>query len=116
MGFRMKSPIERSVVRVDLALPQPQYGMKLNDFIRQLGAALSEVPAEFRAKVECDLNKYTDYDCPMADIEAWYLRPETDDEWSARKAKHAAQLRHAEESERATLAALQAKYGSARQG
>ena len=113
---RMKAPIERSVVKVDLALPQPQYGMELGNFIQQLESALSEVPAEFRATVKCELNKYTDYDCAMADFEAWYYRPETDEEWAARKARHAAQQRHTEESERATLAALQAKYESARQG
>lgn len=112
----MKAPTERSIVKVELSVPTVGYGTSLVDFMEALDTAMADVPDEFQDKVECHIHSWTEYDTPMAEFEAWYWRPETDEEWTERVARFNQQYAEMEAEERSQLARLQAKYGSARQG
>lgn len=77
---------------------------------------IDRIPAEHRQNAKIEFSSEGDY-CGghSPHIEITYLRPETDDQFASRVQREAQQAefdaRRKEHHERATLAALQAKYG-----
>lgn len=77
---------------------------------------IDRIPAEHRQNAKIDFSSEGGYYGEHSPhIEITYLRPETDDQFSSRAQREAQQAeidaRRKEQQERATLAALQAKYG-----
>lgn len=69
------------------------------------------VPEEFRAAARCKIYAISGYeDFHYASIKVTYLRPETDTEWTERKADVERRQQYAEARARAAYEAMKAKY------
>ena len=82
-------------------------------FVAWFQERIERIPAEYRATATIELGTQSGYygDSSVS-IEITYRRPETDEQFAARLAHDEAQNRSRTEQERATLAALLAKYGA----
>lgn len=86
-----------------------------SDFLEWLDDLVKAVPAEDRNRVTIEFDSTPSYyDSHYACVEVTYRRPETDDEWEARKMRVTAEWAAHEEAQKqkelAALAALKAKY------
>lgn len=85
---------------------------KLPDFMAWLAEHINRIPEEYRASAEIEIDSRGSYeDSHYATIKISYVRPETDEEWDARKANVMSRVRQAEEQERKAYEALKAKFG-----
>lgn len=105
---------KRETVRVPI-LSDAEPPETVEGVIEWLKGLLSDVPAEYRAAVAFEFNKYgSDYDTACGEISIYYDRPETDEEMNARIAReNEAERARAEDRERAdreALVALKHKY------
>ena len=84
----------------------------LAGFIAWAEGLLDDIPEEYRATATVEIGSVGSYyDSHYANIEVTYRRPETDEEWEARKKSVMDRANAAEEEERRILAQLKAKYG-----
>ncbi len=83
----------------------------LVDVIDRLQRLLEEVPLEFRDTAQLDFNSVSSYyDSHYCEIEIIYRRPETDEEWEARKADLDKRVRAYETQQRMEFEALKKKF------
>jgi len=87
---------------------------KLSDAIEWLIKFLHQVPPRFRDSATIEIGSKSRYESTYATIEIKYWRPETELETGRREIDIAYLQSRQEAQERATLAALQAKYGTKR--
>lgn len=82
-------------------------------FLEWFQERISRIPAEYLANATVEIGTQSGYyGDSTACIEITYRRPETDEQYAARLARDEAQRRSRTEQEKATLAALLAKYGA----
>jgi len=105
---------EKRIVTVKAEQYDPDFAPgQLQEFVLWSNALLDEIPEEFRATAEIEISSTSSYyDSHYATIEVTYRRPETDEEWEARKQDVAARMQEEKQRELNLLAQLQAKYGA----
>jgi hypothetical protein len=86
---------------------------KLDSVIASLLRIKATIPEEFRAVAEFEIESRSDYDSHRASVVVKYRRPATAEESAQWHSQRAADAARREAQERATLLALQSKYGSA---
>lgn len=86
----------------------------LDAVVGALIAIRESIPEEYRASASCEIDSVSGYeDSHYAHIWVGYTRPATSEEIAESEALAAQRNRMREQEERATLARLKAKYGSA---
>lgn len=119
----LQRKVEMLEVRQELTikvLKAEQYDPKfppapLAEFQEWVDEVVAQVPEEFRDTATVEFGSASSYyDSSYSSVEVQYRRPETDEEWEARKADVLGQVERAriqwEHQERQTLAELKAKY------
>ena len=83
----------------------------LLEFAAWLGAIIEEIPEEYRATAQIEIDSVGSYyDSHYGQVEVTYRRPETDEEWEARKQDVMSRVRAAEDQERCAYEALKQKF------
>lgn len=104
---------QKQVVVVNAEQYDPDFPpTPLLEFQAWLEAMIEDIPEEYRgtATVEFD-SAGSYYDSHYAKVEISYYRPETDEEWAARRADVEARLAAQQNAERAAYEALKQKFG-----
>lgn len=84
----------------------------LNKVIASLEAIRDSIPPEYRDAARCGIDSESGYEgSHYANIEVTYSRPETDEEWEARKADVHRRLANQTAAKREQLARLKAELG-----
>lgn len=84
---------------------------KLIDTIANLASYLEKVPDEFQDSCMVDVDCYDHYQCPSCEIEIYYYRDETDEEFLDRKALHENREKVELEKKRKLLKQLKEELG-----
>lgn len=85
----------------------------LDRVLASLNSIRDQIPEEFRSTARCEIESRSGYEgSHYASIAVSYTRPATTEEVAQWHHSRAVQASHREAQERATLAALQAKYGA----
>ncbi len=85
---------------------------QLQEFILWANSLTDEIPEEYLSTAEIVIGAHHEYDDIDADIQVSYRRPETDEEWDARKQGVMTRMQAEQQRELNLLAQLQAKYGA----
>ena len=82
----------------------------LMELIEWLKGWAKEIPDEYMASSDVDIEAGMDYDIPYAEISITYTRPETDDEMDTRLNNWKTQADKTKQKELELLASLKIKY------
>lgn len=111
MNKRQEKKIEiRDVEQYDSDFPDKE---NIQDLIAWLNQCVEEVPPEYRSRIKYEIGTRSGYyDSSYARITVYYFRPETDEEWAARKDDVQRRILERELYDRRLYGALKARFES----
>ena len=83
---------------------------KIPDIIKQLQELAAKVPEEYRDQIEIELESFDYYGCPTISLDAYYYRPETEQERTERLTKEKLAKEQRDKYEREQFEILKKKF------
>ena len=83
---------------------------KIPDIIKRLQELAAKVPEEYRDQIEIELESFDYYGCPTISLDAYYYRPETEQERTERLTREKAAKEQRDQYEREQFERLKKKF------
>ena len=83
---------------------------KIPNIIKQLQELVAKVPEEYRDQIEVELESFDYYGCPTISLDAYYYRPETEQEHTGGLTKEKVAKEQRDKYEREQFERLKKKF------